>query len=90
MKSLKQIPVAIYSYSKPLIESVHFCRKEDNYVVQGMKDNLKRGEVKDFRWIDTQDDVGRHSHQGLCQVRPVDGRAQDHGDAAALLGARLQ
>ena len=57
-KILKQIPVALYSYSKPLIESVHSCRKEDNYVV--------------------------------CQVRPVDGRAQDQGDATALLEGGLQ
>ena len=62
-KSLQERKVSsrflwLFTDSKPLIESVHSCRKEDNYVV--------------------------------CQVRPVDGHAQDHGDAAALLGGGLQ
>ena len=58
-------------------------------MVQGIKDNLKRGEVKEFRRIDTKMMLADILTKDCCQVGPADGRAQDRGDAAALLGGGL-
>ena len=47
-----------YTDSEPLVESIHSTRpverKTIHHVVQSMKDCLGRGEVKDYRWIETK------------------------------------
>ena len=49
----------LYTDSEPLVESIHSTRpverKTIRHVVQSMKDCLGRGEVKDYRWIETKD-----------------------------------
>ena len=87
-KSMKQIPVVIYSDSEPLIESIHSTkpveRKTIRHVIQGMKDNLSRGEVKEFRWVDTKMMLADILTKD-CQVGPVDEREQDRGLATRVL-----
>ena len=57
-KSLKQLPVLLYTDSEPLVESIYSTkaveRKTIRHVVQSMKDSLSRGEVMEYRWIDTK------------------------------------
>ena len=57
-KSLKQIPVVLYTDSKPLVESIYSTRpaerKTIRHVVQSMKDCMSRGEVQEYKWIDTK------------------------------------
>ena len=57
-RSLKQIPVTLYTDSQPLVESIYSTRPAENkrirHVVQSMKDCLSRGEVQEYKWIDTK------------------------------------
>ena len=57
MESMKQIPVEIFTYSKPLFESIYSTkevnRKTIRHMIQAMKDSLSQGEVQDFHWIET-------------------------------------
>ena len=60
-KSMKQIPVEVFTDSKPLYESIHSTkqveRKSIRHVVQMMKDSLARGEVRKFHWVSTKDQL---------------------------------
>ena len=57
-KGSGQLHVMIYSDSATLIESIYSTvpveRKTMRHVVQGLKDNLARGEVTEYRWVDTK------------------------------------
>ena len=59
VKSLDQIPVIIYTDSKPTIESIHSTRQVDRktvrHVIQSMKDALDRGEVSEFKYANTKE-----------------------------------
>ena len=58
VKSGGQLPVTIYMDSATLIESIHSTvpveRKTIRHVVQGLKDNIARGEVQEYKWVDTK------------------------------------
>ena len=57
-KSMKQIPVEMYTDSKPLFESIYSTKQVDRksirHVIHMMKDSITRGEVQRFHWIDTK------------------------------------
>ena len=57
-KTMKQIPVEMFTDSKPLFESIYSTKQVDRktirHVIQMMKDSLARGEVQGFHWIDTK------------------------------------
>ena len=57
-KSFKQIPVEMFTDSKPLHESIYSTKQVDRksirHVIQILKDSKERGEVQDFHWIDTK------------------------------------
>ena len=57
-KSQKQLPVILYSDSEPLLESIHSTkqveRKMVRHIIQSMKDNLSRGEIEEFKWIESK------------------------------------
>ena len=59
VKSLDQIPVIVYTDSKPTIESIHSTRQVDRktvrHVIQSMKDALDRGEVSEFKYANTKE-----------------------------------
>ena len=57
-KSFKQIPVEMFTDSKPLHESLYSTKQVDRksirHVIQMMKDSIERGEAHQFHWIDTK------------------------------------
>ena len=57
-KSFKQIPVEMFTDSKPLHESIYSTKQVDRksirHIIQILKDSRERGEVQDFHWIDTK------------------------------------
>ena len=57
-KSFKQIPVEMFTDSKPLHESLYSTKQVDRksirHVIQIMKDSIERGEAQQFHWIDTK------------------------------------
>ena len=56
--SLKQIPVVLFTDSKPLFESIYSTKQVDRktvrHIIQMMKDSVSRGEVQTFKWIETK------------------------------------
>ena len=59
VKSLDQLPVIVYTDSKPTIESIYSTRQVDRktvrHVIQSMKDALERGEVSEFKYSNTKE-----------------------------------
>ena len=57
-KTLEQIPVFMFTNSKPLHDSIYSTkqveRKTMRHIVQIMKDGAGRGEVEEFIWVDTK------------------------------------
>ena len=57
-KTLEQIPVHMFTDSKPLHDSIYSTKQVDRktmrHVVQIMKDPVSRGEVEKFIWVDTK------------------------------------
>ena len=58
-KSSDQIPIVVYTDSKPTIESIYSTRQVDRktvrHVIQSMKDALDRGEVSEFKYVNTKE-----------------------------------
>ena len=58
-KSLEQIPVVVYTDSKPTLESINSTkqveRKTIRHVIQSMKDALERGEVSEYKYANTKE-----------------------------------
>ena len=56
-KSMKQIPVIMYSDSEPLIESIYSTRQVDRktirHLIQMLKDTLDNKQVDKFMWVET-------------------------------------
>ena len=59
--SERQIPVEIFSDSKPLLTSLYSTRpverKTVRHLVQGMKEALERGEVRNFVWVKSSEQL---------------------------------
>ena len=59
VKSLDQLPVIVYTDSRPTIESIYSTRQVDRktvrHVIQSMKDALERGEVSEFKYSNTKE-----------------------------------
>ena len=59
VKSLDQIPVIVYTDSKPTIESIYSTRQVERktvlHVIQSMKDALDRGEISKFKYVNTKE-----------------------------------
>ena len=57
-KTLQQIPVYMFTDSKPLHDSIYSTRQVERktvrHVVHMMKDSVSRGEVEKFIWCDTK------------------------------------
>ena len=57
--SLDQIPVIVYTDSKPTIESIYSTRQVERktvrHVIQSMKDTLDRGKASKFKYINTKE-----------------------------------
>ena len=51
-ESLDQIPIVVYTDSKPTIQ---VDRKTVRLVIQSMKDALDRGEVSEFKYVNTKE-----------------------------------
>ena len=59
VKSSDQILVIVYKDSKPTIESIYSTRQVERktvrHVIQSMKDALDRGEVREFKYVNTKE-----------------------------------
>ena len=59
VESSDQIPVIVYTDSKPTIESIYSTRQVErktvHHVIQSMKDALDRGEVSKFKYVNTKE-----------------------------------
>merc|ERR1712082_242768 len=59
VESSDQIPVVVYTDSKPTIESIYSTRQVERrtvrHVIQSMKDDLDRGEVSEFKYVNTKE-----------------------------------
>ena len=58
-ESSDHIPIVVYTDSKPTIESIYSTRQVDRktvrHVIQSMKDALDRGEVNEFKYVNTKE-----------------------------------
>ena len=58
-ESSDQILKVLYTDSKPTIESIYSIRQVDRktvrHVIQSMKDALDRGEVSEFKYVNTKE-----------------------------------
>ena len=56
---MDQIPVVIYTDSKPTLESINSTRQVERktirHVIQSMKDALERGEVSEYKYANTKE-----------------------------------
>ena len=56
---MDQILMVVYTDSKPTIESIYSTRQVDRktvrHVIQLMKDALDRGEVREFKYVNTKE-----------------------------------
>ena len=53
-----QIPVIMFTDSKPLFDSIYSTKQVDRktvrHVIHMMKDSVNRGEIEKFQWVDTK------------------------------------